>query len=476
MRKYLVLLLSLRVFSSAGADEITLSGVDSRLTPLTGLVNLYTVVTDESGNSVENLKKEDFTVRDAAAGEHSGKAAAFGEPREIVSFRASGERRDGITFMMLIDDSGSMYLQDDRAALARREARNFLDSLGSSMDRAGLAVFGTRYRVLAGPRTDRASLSEQLGNSEAPEKEDAYTELYASMVEVSSSLSHEKGRLIVILFSDGENYPYFQHSEMEHPLYGEKIFTPDDALQALQEEGITLYAVRFGPDRDEELARIASSTGGLVFDVNAREELNGLYSTIRDRVLSEYRLSYRPGLNGAEKTSVMVELTGTSSVSAVLSYPSGMVFGSPATGNQVLFSLISIPFVALILFFLSRSWRRETGAPASLERLRPVGGGAVTVVLEPGKTIISPGMAGAATTIMSGSSTGGKSSGKSTGKSTPAQGGGTIIVEKGRDGRWRISSDEGVTVNNRKSDSTVLENGDVIRAGEELIVFDDGES
>ncbi len=51
-----------------------------------------------------------------------------------------------------------------------------------------------------------------------------------------------------------------------------------------------------------------------------------------------------------------------------------------------------------------------------------------------------------------------------------------MIVEKGKDGRWRISSDEGVVVNNRKSESTVLENGDVIKAGEELIVFDNGES
>jgi len=493
MRKYIVFFFAaVCAVLSAGADEINLSGVDSRLTPLTGFVNLYTVVTDASGNGVKNLKKEDFIVRDAAFDENTGKtgnSADFGEKREIVSFTAAGERRDGITFMMLIDDSGSMYQKDNRASLARREARNFLDSLGSSMDRAGLAVFGTRYRVLAGPRTDRASLYEQLGDSSAPEKEEAYTELYASIAETSATLSRsrEKGRLIVILFSDGENYPYFQHSEIGHPLYGEKEFTPEDALQALQDEGLTLYAVRFGPNRDEELARIAGSTGGLVFDVNADEELTGLYSTIRERVLSEYRLGYRPGLTGADKTAVVVELAGSSASSAVLTYPSGVVFGSPSTGNQALYSLISIPFVFLILFFLSRVWNRKTGEDASLERLRPVGGGYLTVVLEPGKTVISPGISGAATTILpenssdaAGSGAGGKFSGKPSGRSLkttpPAQGGGTIIVEKGKDGRWRISSDDGVTVNNRKSDSTVLENGDVIRAGEELIVFDDGES
>ena len=453
------------IFFSAGtvgADEITLSGVDSRMTAVTGIVNLYAIVTDNSGRIVDSLKAEDFTVMDAPAGENPGDLA---ETREIVSFTSSGERREGITFMMLIDDSGSMYGNPggDRAALARREARNFLDSLGNSMDKAGLALFGTRYRVLAGPRTDRASLYERLGLSAPPEPEEAYTELFASMVEASDSLRNEKGRRILILFSDGENYPYFQRSGEKHPEYSEKTFAADDALAALQKEGITLYAVRFGPRRDEDLAHIALSTGGLFFDVNAEEELSGLYSLIRERVQAEYRLGYSPGLTGARETSVMVELSGGSS-SAVLNYPSGLVFGEPSRGNQALLSLLVIPFVLLILFILSRLWRKKPGEPASLERLRPVGGGNLTVALESGKTLISPGIAGAATTMTP------------AGSKTDVQGGGTLIVEKDKDGRWSISSDEGVVVNNRKSESTVLENGDVIKAGEELIVFDNGES
>ena len=481
MKKYLTFLILISgVFASvAGADEITLSGVDSRLTPVTGLVNLYAVVTDASGKSVANLGAGDFIIR-----EIPGDEALTPE-----SFSPAGERKDGIVFMMLIDDSGSMYGNPggDRAALARREAGNFLDNLGNSLDRAGLALFGTHYRVLAGPRTDRASIYEQLEDSSPPEPEKAYTELYAAVREASLTLSREKGRRIVILFSDGENYPFFQQSGKEHPDYGERIFTGDDALEALQAEGITLYAVRFGPNRDEVLARIARSTGGLVFDVNAEEELSGLYSLIRERVLAEYRLGYRPRLTGAEETAVRVELAAGAS-SAVLTYPSGVVFGEPSSAEQALLSLLSLPFIFLILFVLARLWKRKPVESASLERLRPVGAGAQTVVLESGRTIISPGGAGEAggtTTIISegsrNSETPGKPQKKAPGKksapgASAVQNGGTIIVEKGRDGHWRISSDEGVVVNNRKFESTVLENGDVIKAGEELIVFDDGES
>lgn len=445
-----------------GAEDIALSGVDSRLVSVTGTVNLYTVVTDSVGQPVENLSKEDFLVREAPVGESPG------DPRPVVDFSPAGERRDGIVFMMLIDDSGSMYDGPDgrtspspertRAALARREARNFLDELGTSMDRAGLAIFGTRYRVLAGPRTDRATLVERLGISSAPASEEAYTELYAAIAEASTSISGEKGRRIVILFSDGENYPYNLKTGNPHPDYGERSFVPDDALTALQEEGITLYAVRFGSNRDEDLARIAMSTGGVVFDVQGEEELSGLYASIRERVLAEYRLGYRPEPTGAEETSVMVELSGGPST-ATLNFPSGFVFGTPSSGKQALLSLLALPFALLLIFILARIRGGKAAEVPSLERLRPAGGGEVTVALESGKTVISPGLAGEATSI------------SPRGAESP----GTIVVEKGKDGHWRASSKDGVVVNNRKTDATVLENGDVIKAGEELIVFDDGE-
>lgn len=455
---------------SLGADDIALSGVDSRLMAVTGTVNLYAVVTDSSGQPVRNLTAEDFMVRDAPMGE------ALGDPQPLVDFSVAGERRDGLVFMMLIDDSGSMYDGPDgrsspspdrtRAALARREARRFLDELGSSMDRAGLAVFGTRYRILAGPRTDRSTLIERLGVSSPPESEEAYTELYAAIVEAASSMSSQKGRRIVILFSDGENYPYTERTGRSHPDYGDRNHVPDDALTALQTEGITLYAVRFGSNRDDDLARIAMSTGGVVFDVDGEEELSGLYGSIRKRVLAEYRLGYRPGPTGAEETSVMVELKGGQST-VELTYPSGFVFGSPSSRAQALLSLLAIPFALALVFILSRLRSAKIIDAPSLERLRPVGGGQLTVVLESGKTVISPGIAGEPTLISpeDGTTRDGKTGGS-----------GTIVVEKGKDGRWRVSSDAGVVVNNRKSDATVIENGDVIRAGEELIVFDDGEN
>jgi Ca-activated chloride channel family protein len=466
--KSVLLLLSLLFAAVLGAQDIALSGVDARMMAVTGTVNLYTVVTDEEGRPIDGLTSADFVVRDAEIGRE------LGEPLPVVSFSPAGDRRDGLAFMMLIDDSGSMYDGPDgtpspspdrtRAALARREARRFLDELGTSMDRAGLAVFGTRYRVSAGPRTDRATLIDRLGVSSPPESEEAYTELYAAIEEAANTLSDQKGRRIVILFSDGENYPYHERTGRPHPDYGEAVHGPKDALEALQQEGVTLYAVRFGNRRDAELAGIAQSTGGIVFDVNGEEELSGLYASIRQRVLREYRLGYRPRPTGAAETRVRVELT-QGPRTAELSYPSGFVFGAPSSRKQALLSLLAIPFAVLIGWILSRIRAAAVTVTPSLDRLRPIGGGSATVALSAGRTVISPGLSGAATTIAP------EGDIPSVGET-----GGTIIVEKGKDGRWRASAREGLVVNNKSFEHTVLESGDVIKAGDELIVFDDGEN
>lgn len=465
----ILLLLMVSGISILSADDVSISGVDSRFLAVTGEVDLYAVATDESGNLLEGLEPEDFVLRDAPVG------ADWGEPRPVTGFSASGERRDGISFLLLIDDSASMY--DDaagdetadwantRAALARNEARRFLEDLGSSMDRAGLAEFGTGYRLLAGPRTDRASLTPQLESSDEPVTEEAYTELYAALARSAGTLEDSKGRRIVILFSDGVNFPFAEKRGEPHPEYGMQSWTPDDSLKALREEAVTLYAVRFGTNRDGELARIAASTGGQVFDVEGEEELAGLYAAIRERVLSEYMISYRPRPTGAVETRLGLSLTSGSS-EGELSYLSGFVLGEPSDRNQVLLSLLVLPIVALILLVLLRMKAAESLETPSLGRLRPQAGESATVALESGKTVIAPGAGGSGTVIASPDAAGSPSPSSK----------GTIIVEKGSDGNWRASGGEGVIVNNRKVESTILENGDVIRAGEELIVFDDGNS
>ena len=491
------------------ADDVAISGIDARYLALSGQVDIYAVASDKDGRILENLNADDFRLRDAADGD------GFDRYLPITGFSPAGEQRNGISFLLLMDDSGSMYNRTDgraaadweetRAALVRKEAASFLRDLGASDDRAGLAEFGTSFRLLKSPRTDRVSLNRELEEQEPPENDEAYTELFASIHEAAGAMAEQKGRRIVILFSDGENFPYLEYQGLPHPEYGTRVWTPDDALKSLQQDAVTLYAVRFGPERDSELARIARATGGQVFDIDDEDALSGLYSAIRDRVRSEYRLSYRPGARNTDTTRVELSLVAGGG-NAELSYPSGLLFGEAADGLPVLLSLLSIPLAIVILIVLLRLRAAEEADGPSLDRLRPVAGAAATVALSPGKTVISPGLSGGGTVILAEGEQEKKSSSGPAGRKTPSgrteksggtasrrgkasnppepstrgipaaagSSGSTIIVEKGSDGRWHAAAEGGLVVNNRNVESTILENGDVIRAGEELIVFDDG--
>ncbi len=467
VHKSISVIITLLIFSTGlNAEEVSISGVDSRFTAISSEVNLYAVVTDADGRTLNGLESEDFLLKDSTG------AGEWNENLEISGFSQAGEHRDGISFLLLIDDSASMYRnaegmetdvwEETRVALAQREARRFLEDLGSSMDRAGLAEFGTSYRILAAPRTDRVSVSELTGLRPEPETLEAYTELYAAVVESAETMKSRKGRRVVILFSDGVNFPFAEKRGESHPEYNMHSWTPEESLSALSDEAVTLYAVRFGPDRDGSLANIARSTGGLVFDVVGEDELSGLYTAIRERVLSEYRISYRPRPTGSAETNVILTLRDGSSEGRI-SYESGLVFGKPSEGGYLWFSLLALPVAILIIVILVRIKAAEETEGASLGRLRPGAGESTLVNLESGKTIIEAGPAGHGTII------------EPAGEANKPVGKNTIVVEQGKDGKWHVSGAEGVIVNNRKVEATILEDGDVIRAGEELIVFDDGQ-
>jgi hypothetical protein len=69
-----------------------------------------------------------------------------------------------------------------------------------------------------------------------------------------------------------------------------------------------VYAVNFGPTRDRRLRDIAVETGGQVFDASNRGELAGVYRRIHEQVAAEYRLTYRAGMQPAERKFVRVRV------------------------------------------------------------------------------------------------------------------------------------------------------------------------
>ncbi len=448
----------------AGA-EVTIAQIDpSRL--LTGQrVDVYVSVTDTSGNTVDGLRSGDFSLFE---GPPNGKLQQV----DNFGFQEGADASDGITFFLLVDNSGSMYepmsqgdsssprtVLETRIEAAKAAISTFLNSVDNPADRIGLATFNTFYRVAILPTDVRARIERSFADISQPQKPDAFTELYGSLDAASHDLAGSKGRKVIILLTDGENFPYALHTGDANPQFGNHIFSSDEAINSLIREGISVFPIHFGPARqDSNLRAIARSTGGRVYDARSEEELASVYLDVRRRVLKEYRLSYSPRMIPGDRRVVRVEYHGPDAQgNSSQYYFVGTLFGAPSGRWN---PLLLVPLaVALLLWFLisrMRFMNRRTGP-----NLEVLAGGATQVFpITAGQTVISFGT-GTDVTI-AGDPTGAPHSGEE-----------VTVARDGKSGEFTLESGRPVMVNNRPTQKRVLKPGDVLRVGDATVVFDD---
>jgi Ca-activated chloride channel family protein len=450
--------------AAAGAINLSLAQIDASRLLLAQEVDLYVGVTGEDGRPLSGLTAEAFRVFESADGRD------YREVRELSAFKPAAGASEGITFLLVIDNSGSMYdsvrggKTGDPALMrvthAKEAVRSFLTSMTGPADRVGLASYNTYFRGLVAPGQDRERVTGALEGITRPEAEEAYTELYASLTLAAGEFAGARGRKAIIILSDGENFPYAPHSGKPHPEFKNKIFVHTEPIRACLEEGITVYAVNFGPAKDRRLRDIAVETGGQVFDASNRGELAGVYRRIHDQVAAEYRLTYRAGMQPAERKFVRVRAAqGGSAAEATRFYFSTTVFGLPLAS---LSWLLPVPFLlaGLGVWGATRLRLESRPGPARLEVLHTRVGSASTRALP---------LAGARTVI------GGSPKADITIAGAPGvQGEHATVLFDPKARAYTIVGGGDVTVNNRPVKSRRLEAGDVIDVGGATIVFDDG--
>jgi Ca-activated chloride channel family protein len=451
---------------STGAINLSLAQIDASRLLLAQEVDLYVGVTGEDGRPLVGLPVEAFRVFESAD------ARDYREVRELSAFKPAAGASEGITFLLVIDNSGSMYdsvrggKTSDPALMrvthAKEAVRSFLTSMTGPADRVGLAAYNTFYRGLVAPGQDRERVTGALEGITRPEAEEAYTELYASLTLAVREFAGARGRKAIIILSDGENFPYAQHSGKPHPEFKSKIFVHTEPIRACLEEGITVYAVNFGPTKDRRLRDIAVETGGQVFDASNRGELAGVYRRIHEQVAAEYRLTYRAGMQPAERKFVKVRVReGGGQSEATRFYFSTTVFGLPLAS---LSWLLLAPFLlaGLGVWLVTRLRLESRPGPARLEVLHTRVGSASTRALPLGsaKTVIG-GSAKADITIVGAPGVQGEHA--------------TVLFDPKTRG-YTIVGGGDITVNNRPVKSRRLEAGDVIDVGGATIVFDDGKT
>jgi len=464
MKKILFgLLLSLFGAQMALATNLRISQIDNSGLLLSQEIQLYLSVTDDQGEPLKGVAAKDFTLFEGT------------DPKALkplngpVDFRQATNFEDGVRFLLLLDNSGSMYrnlegratakVNEQRIHIAKAGIKAFLSSATNPKDSFGLVAYNSFYQSLSPLSGDKAHLLGQLERLEKPKGQASYTELYGSVKVAAQDFMSHRGRRAMVVLSDGENSPYVQNTKQAHPRFGKDLISWQQALEKLQLEGISLYAITFGPKgakHDRFLRRIAIESGGTVFDAHNEAELKQVYQKILRQILGEYQLTYRAGMEIQDKKWIRAQFgQGAGQTKVTRFYYSGGLLGK---APEDFLLPLGMALVSLLGFWGLTRIRFEKNYPKPHLEILDQGGAQVsTQILELGQdqTIIG-GAADSGLTIIGGQGVEERHA--------------TIIFDP-KSEQYTISAQGALSVNNQLVQTKILESGDLIRIGATTMIF-----
>jgi VWFA-related protein len=241
------------------------------------LVELYTTVTDASGDLVRGLTADDFQVLEA------------GRPQTVARFELVENLP--LTLGFAIDTSVSMSAS---LVEAQRAAQGFLSKL-QPRDRAFVVGFSSRPYLVMPPTDDVEVVSQSLEGLTAMGR----TAIHDGLITALYYFRGYRGQRALILLTDGEdtssNTPW------------------EKALEYAGRSGVAIYTVGLNvpvikPEVRSHLAELAEATGGKVYYVDKADELAGVYEEIEHELRSRYYLAYNSDRPEKDETYRPVEV------------------------------------------------------------------------------------------------------------------------------------------------------------------------
>ncbi|MBN2323683.1 MAG: VWA domain-containing protein [Spirochaetes bacterium] len=448
--------------SRARSETVRISQIDNSMLLVDQGVRLYISVTNDEGDPVFGLRKENFRVFESSADDPS--AAVPEKERDIRSFLHGVNINEGTAFLFVLDNSGSMYWdntgkiknsQDEsvwRITHAKRAIASLLSEIKNPLDRVGIVSFNVKVGQNVEPVSSKVETERALSLIERPREEEAYTELYETLYRSIDGFRTQRGRKVVILLSDGVDFPL-----KDNPAFPVR-YGIEQAIAYAQKEGISVFTIGLSNRADKSsLSRIAQETGGAFFSVYEPERLSSLYSLIRNQVMNEYLVSYPATMDPATKKRVRVEYTkGDKEDEAARFYFAGTIFGTPWERlHYVYFLFVPGAVVLLFVLFLIRFENRDETASLAVLSASGKRRGKNTIGLEGTKRAVTIGTGAKADITVSGRMPDGE-----------------VKVERKNGVFTIVSGGKGVTVNNRQVKKKVLRAGDLIKIEGTEIVFD----
>jgi Ca-activated chloride channel family protein len=237
-------------FPALAAPQFT-SGVN--------VVEVYATVTDQSGEPLRGLTRDDFVVREDNL------------PQTISTF-AAGDFP--LSVAVAVDRSFSMT-SGGRLTAAKAAAKGFLRELRAE-DEAMVLAIGSAVEVAA-PRSTRRD--EQYA---AIDRLDGWgtTGLHDAIIAGIDGVQEGKGRRALVLLSDGDDR--FSAASAA------------DALSRARRSDVMVYPIAIGRTRPSLFVELAALTGGRSFHVREPKQLVDTLRGIAHELRYQYLLGYTP--------------------------------------------------------------------------------------------------------------------------------------------------------------------------------------
>ena len=222
------------------------------------VVEVYASVTDDRGEPVRGLTKEDFELRED------------GELQDISTFTAGDFP---LSVAIAIDRSFSMA--GDRLTLAKSAARVFLGELRPG-DESMILAIGSEVEALTPLSPNRPAQFEALSRLDSF----GTTGLHDAIVAAIGEVQGARGRRALVLLSDGDD----RYSRA----------TAEQALARARGSDVMIFPVALGRERPRLFAELATLTGGRSHHVRDPKLLTGTLRAIARELKQQYLLGYTP--------------------------------------------------------------------------------------------------------------------------------------------------------------------------------------
>jgi Ca-activated chloride channel homolog len=237
----------------------------------TRIVPVLATVHGADGRLVPDLQKDDFTIFDN------------GRRQEIAVFENSVQP---VTVVVMLDFSGSMTKS---LPLLKLGAEQFLVRM-QPMDQGQVGAFSDRIMFSGTFTNDRDGLIRALEDLQSGNPTALYDAIDASI----DKLIALEGRRVVLVFTDGEDN------------FSKRKFK--DVRDRARDKDILIYAIGLHSQAgaqltrpDPDLEKLAYSTGGGYFELNAASDLAPTFTRVAQEIHSQYLLGFSPEkLDGRE--------------------------------------------------------------------------------------------------------------------------------------------------------------------------------